>query len=211
MNADGDRYRTQPMYSFKDAARYAGVSVGTVRNWLADFLDQGQNGPMVSFVQMIEIAVAARFRKSQGVKLAVVRQAYERAQERSGLRYPFADKKLEAIGGHIVEVIRGESYPSMDTPGLQTLPVLVEELTVQFEYQDRLAARWYPRGRAAPIVLDPRISAGRPVVDGRGITIDALVWRWKRGGDPIEFIARDFDLQPDVVERALQYAEGLAA
>lgn len=234
MSEDVDSYRTQPMYSFREAAKLAGVSTSTVRNWLFGYTRQERittplgrrrqarkidplfntmpaDGAMVSFVQLIEIVVAGGFRQSEHVKYPVVRQAYEKAQQEYQLRYPFAHSQLAAIGGHIVEVIHGESYQSIDTPDQWTLPDLVENLTAQFDYEEDLASRWHPRGKNNPIVVDPRISAGRPTFRGRGITIDALVWRWKTQGQTIAFIARDFELPSSEVELALQYAEGIAA
>ena len=234
MSENVDGYRTQPMYSFQETAKLAGVSTSTVRNWLFGYTKQEQvstpqgrqrrvrkvdplfntmpaDGAMVSFVQLIEIVVAGGFRQSEHVTYPVVRQAYEKAQQEHKLLYPFAHSQLTAIGGHIVEVIHGESYRSIDTPDQWTLPDLVKNLTAQFDYEEDLASRWHPRGKDNPIVVDPRISAGRPTFRGRGITIDALVWRWKTQGQTIAFIAKDFELPSSEVELALQYAEGIAA
>ena len=73
-----------------------------------------------------------------------------------------------------------------------------------------MAARWFPVGKDIPIVVDPRISAGIPVIFGRGVSIEAIRKRFK-ARHRIEFIARDLALEPDVVETALQYAEQIAA
>ena len=221
MEAEDDL--TQPMYSFPEAARYAGVSTSAARNWLLGYTGPGGDveplfgattpvGDLVSFLQLIEIAVAGRFRKAERVKLDVVRQAHRNAQDKYGLAFPFAHKRLSAFGGHIVEAISGQRYQSVDEPERVTLPAIVENLRVQLDYAgDGLASLWYPRGREAPIVLNPRVSAGRPTIPDRGVTIDMLVWRWKKVGESIAFIADDFDLPPEQVERALQYAEGIAA
>ena len=234
MNGSAVDYRTQQMYSFGEAAKLAGVSSATVRNWLVGYVKREQigtpegrrdrsrkveplfstmpaEGARVSFLQLIEIVVAAAFRKSEHVKFPVVRQAYENAQQDFKLVYPFAHKQLTVIGGHIVEVIRGDSYRSIDAPEQWTLPDLVRDLAVQFDYEEELASCWHPRGKENPIVVDPRVSAGRPTFRGRGVTIDALRWRWKIQGQTIEFIAKDFELPPNEVELALQYSEGIAA
>ena len=57
-----------------------------------------------------------------------------------------------------------------------------------------LAAKWYPAGKEAPIVIDPRVSAGLPTIAGRGVTVDALRKLWK-AGYTIEFIADDFRMK----------------
>ena len=220
-------WRTEAMYTFSEAARLAHVSTTTVGNWLRGYtvksrgiagrdvppLFTSSNGAMVSFLQMIEIVVAARFRQvRRGVSFQTVRDAYENARSEWGLEYPFAHLKLEAMGGHIVSLMRGEaSRPSLDSPQQWTLPGLIQETVDQLEYaEDELASRWFPVGRTIPIVIDPRLSAGLPVIDGRGVTVQAIRKRFK-AGLRIEFIAEDFDMDRNLVETALQYWEQVAA
>jgi len=222
------------MYTFGEAARLADVSSTTVRNWLFGYTKKDMTvtpqgyrrqarqvkplfntmpsaGAMVSFLQLAEIVVAGKFRKAEGVSFQTVKQAYENAQKEFDLTYPFAHLRLRAIGGHIVELLHGQSLQAIDTPSLYTLPGLVEDVIEQFEYEDDLAARWFPQGKEIPIVVDPRISAGVPTFQGRGVTIATLYWRWKEPNQTIDFIANDFNLPRDKVERALKYAEKVAA
>ena len=231
-------YRTQPLYTFGEAARLTGVSPGTARNWLLGYIrkertvtpegfttqdrpigplfNSASDGPaMVSFLQLIEIVVAARFRKAERVPFQTVRKAHQNGQRDFGLPYPFAHLRLEAIGGHIVRRLHGEqpgvSLQAVDSPAQWTIPGLVLDLVHQLDYERKLAARWYPVGKQVPIVVDPQVSAGRPTVRGRGVTIATLHWRWKGARQTIDFIAQDFVLPRDQVERALQYAENVAA
>ena len=123
--------------------------------------------------------------------------------------------KLEALGGHIVHFLSSggsvDSFPALDTPGQSTLPGLLRSETVdQIEYDDKLAARWFPVGKTVPIVVDPRLSAGLPVIKGRGVTVQAIHKRFK-SGLRINFIAKDFEMDTALIETALQYAERVAA
>lgn len=220
-------WRTDSMYSLAEAARLANVSVTTVKNWLFGYTINGREvpplfssntGEMVSFLQMIEIMVAGRFRKNaigKPIPFSKVREAHINAQELWELEYPFAHLRLEALGGHIVHFLREggfvDNYQAMDAPEQWTMPGLLRSETIeQIEYKDELAARWFPIGKTVPIVVDPRISTGLPVIDGRGVTVQAIRRRFK-SGLRIDFIARDFDLEPDLVEIALQYCERVAA
>ena len=220
-------WRTESMYSFREAARLANVSTTTVKNWLFGYTIRGRevpplflsdNGAMVSFLQMIEIMVAGQFRKSalgKSVPFSVVRAAHVKARKLWDVEYPFAHLKLEALGGHIVHFMREggspDSFQALDTPGQWTLPGLLRrETTDQLEYDDELAARWFPIGRTVPIVIDPRLSTGLPVIQGRGVTVQAIRKRFN-AGLRIDFIAKDFDMNPDLVETAIQYGERVAA
>ena len=222
-----DGWRTESMYSFSEAAHLADVSTSTVKNWLLGYSVRGRDVPplfpssdaaMVSFLQMIEIMVAGRFRKSavggKSVPFRAVRDAYLNARESSGIEYPFAHLRLEALGGHIVHFLREggsiASYQTLDTPEQWTLPGLLRETIDQIDYQHDLASRWFPIGRSVPIVVDPRLSTGLPVIDGRGVTVQAIRNRFM-AGLRIDFIAEDFAMDPELVETALRYGEKVAA
>ncbi|MBE9470423.1 MAG: DUF433 domain-containing protein [Dehalococcoidia bacterium] len=212
------------MYSFTEVAHLSHVSVSTVRNWLRGYVTkQGEVEPLFkghpeeekacSFLQLIEIVVAAQFRKAERVSFQTVRYAYDNAQEQWNLEYPFAHLELQALGGHIIHVIRQRgpkiSLQAIDQPSHWTLPGLVRETIDQLDYEQELAARWYPAGKNIPIVVDPQISGGLPVVKGRGVTIEAIHKRFK-AGQKMDFIAGDFELDFTVIEEVIRYREKLA-
>lgn len=223
--------RAAPMYTISEAARLAGVSSPTVRRWLYGYAPDprypnwrkppvfgeqpDKASPYVSFLQLIEIVVAADFRKVSHVALDVVTRAHANARRQFGIEYPFAhdDLDLESLGGHIVQWIN-EATPrarSIDTPEQFSLPGLVAERVQQFDYEDALAARWYPAGHTVPIVVDPMFAAGLPTIKDRGVTVEAIEQRWLTDEQSIDFIADDFGLEPALVERVLKYAKKLAA
>lgn len=53
-----------------------------------------------------------------------------------------------------------------------------------------------------PIVVDPRIVAGRPTIAGSGVSVEIIRKRFEYG-QSIDFIARDFELRRSDVEQAL--------
>ena len=132
-----------------------------------------------------------------------------------GLEYPFAHLKLEALGGHIIHLLKEdglvESYQTLDAVEQWTLPGLLKRETIdQIEYQEELAARWFPIGKTVPIVVDPRVSTGLPIIDGRGVTVQTIRKRFN-SGLAIDFIAEDFSLNRNLVETALRYWERVVA
>jgi uncharacterized protein (DUF433 family) len=224
---DDNGWRTQPLYSFVEAAQLAKVSTNTVRNWLLGFKGRnGENrpplfsshdnqGPGISFLQLIEVIVAAKFRKSERVSYQTVYAAYVNAKEIYSLEYPFAHLSLESLGGHIIAKMHGDepgrSQQVLDSLAQWTLPGLVLETVKQIEYGEKdLAVRWFPVGKDRNIVVDPRISSGIPTIVGRGVTVQAIRKRWK-AGHKIDFIAQDLALDANLVETALQYGEQVAA
>ena len=216
-------WRTQPMYSFSEVAFLAQVSVGTVRNWLLGYSAiEGEVQPLFkghpqeeracSFLQLIEIVVAAKFRKAERRPFKTVRQAYDNARRLwPSLEYPFASLELKSIGGHIVRIMRvpGTALQAIDQPQQYTIPDLVQETLAQIEYEYELASRWYPVGKGVPIVVDPQISSGLPIVKGRGITVEAIHKRFK-ANQKMDFIAKDFELDREIIEEIIRYAEQVA-
>ena len=215
-------WRTQPMYSYGEAARLSHVSVSTIRNWLHGymtdygpikplFFDHPDDEKVCSFLELIEIIVAAKFRKAEHVPFDRVRAAYDNGKKLFKQQYPFAHEELKGYGGHIVHIIRvpGISLQAIDQPEQYTLPDLVQATLSQIEYEHELASRWYPVGKDIPIVVDPQISAGLPIIKGRGITVEAIYKRFKADQD-IAFIADDYDIKPLVVEQVIRYREKVA-
>ena len=215
-------WRTQPMYSFSEVAHLSGVSVSTVRNWLRGYTtQQGRVEPLFqqydteekycSFLQLVEIVVAAKFRKAEHTAFHTIRYAYDNARKIYKLEYPFASLELKAIGGHIVHIIHipNIGLRALDQPEQYTIPNLVQEAIAQLEYEGELAKKWWPVGKEVPIVVDPLISAGLPIVEGRGVTVGAIRKRFL-ANQKIAFIAKDFGLKRDVIEQVIRYAELVA-
>jgi uncharacterized protein (DUF433 family) len=218
MSDNKNDWRTQPMYSFKEVARLSGVSITTVRNWLLGYsVEERQVSPLLkvspdstccSFINLIEVMVAARFRKAEGTKYEVVKRTYENARKLYSIEYPFAsDLRLKAIGGHIVHMIKEKgSMQAIDTPEQFTLPDLVVEAMEQLEFELELASKWYPVGKGIPIVVDPYISSGVPVIEGRGITVENIEKRFYIGKQNWDFIASDLELPVNVIQEAIRFA-----
>jgi uncharacterized protein (DUF433 family) len=74
----------------------------------------------------------------------------------------------------------------------------------------RFPVRLYPFLSAAapseefPIVIDPRIAFGRPVVLRRGVSTSAIVARID-AGESVDDIAADYELGPPEIEQAILY------
>ena len=206
-------WRIQKLYSFDEAAQLSGVSANTVRNWTLQYgEDERVISPLfdpwlkVSFLQLIEVVVAARFQKATHKSFEAVRDAYRNTRKLLYLDFPFAHSQLDVLGGHVMAYLRGQiAMQVVDKSKQRMIPSLVWETIHQLDYEEDLAARWYPVGKSVPIVVDPRVSAGLPIVLGRGITVQRVHERFMVG-QTVEFIAKDFDLAKHVVEEVLRYA-----
>jgi uncharacterized protein (DUF433 family) len=226
---DLDLYRTGKAYSVADAAWLGGVSASTARRWIEGYDSRWHNmdpvfGPdtaahdtdrlLVSFLELMEFIVVVRFRRGMHgappVPLERIRRAHQYAREHFGIPYPFASLKLWQQGPDIFHTYEEERADPgvlvLSRNGQLVLPDLVqrEERHIVFG-DDSFALRWYPLGEDEPIVIDPRIAAGRPTIAGTGVTLDTIRARIS-AGDPIDFIAEDYEIAQSSIEVAVGFA-----
>jgi uncharacterized protein (DUF433 family) len=128
--------------------------------------------------------------------------------------YPFANLNFKVFGGHLIhsfelaEPPQKASEMAFDMGGQWVLHGVVQDALEQIVFEsdaDQFAARWYPFGRAAHIIIDPHYAAGRPIVEGSRVPILIIKERFD-AGDSIRFLAKDYGLATSVVEEALRYA-----
>ena len=220
LDTSNDKWRTKPLYTIVEAAHLTHVSHQTIRNWLYGYTVKNRNilpilgkqekAPQVSFLQLAEILIVGGFRKNK-VHIDRIRDAYDFAKSQWGIEYPFASLKLEPLGGHILhrfeEEKPGASLATLDTKLQQwTLPGFVLDTIHRFDYELEFAARWYPKGKRVPIVVDPQISSGLPTIKNRRVTIETIRKRFKADYTP-SFIASDLKLTQNEVLAALRWAD----
>jgi uncharacterized protein (DUF433 family) len=224
-----DPYRTGGAHTIAETARLAGTSYQNVRRWVTGYESPGHRMEpvfgaqsqhardheplMVSFLQLLEIVVAAKFRgvgsERTPVSLERIRQAHSYARSQLGLEYPFAHLRLRQEGGHILhdfdEQEPGRGSLVLSAGGQWVLPDVVLEEFDEIDFDGNYAEKWFPFGRSVSIVLNPRIAGGGLTFDETGVTVHTIHGRFK-AGETIAHLARNYSLKPSAIERALQYA-----
>ncbi|MCC6386764.1 MAG: DUF433 domain-containing protein [Dehalococcoidia bacterium] len=220
--------RVARSYTISQAARLAGTTPQNVRRWLFGYAAPGHRmepvfgsvpendgPPIVSFLQLAEILVVARYRRRSGrqIKLQRLREAHRFARERLGIEWPFASESIVFEGGHIIHEFE-EAHPAkgarriaIDEGGKFILPLDFRDTLELFDFDlaDTLATRFYPFGRNSPVVVDPEHAAGLPTFVGTNIRVDTIVSRWK-SGQTIAELEEDFEIPSSAIEAVLQAA-----
>jgi uncharacterized protein (DUF433 family) len=158
----------------------------------------------VSFADLVEVIAIGKLRQ-RGFSLRRIRQVNEYCQLALNQDRPLVTETfktdgrevfVKAQGGFLLDVLHGQ--------GMQAWDEMLDPFLETLDYEDELARRWWPRGKAEPIVVDPDYGFGLPVVSGSGVRTEIVAERF-RAGDAKEEIAYDFGLSLAGVEAALRY------
>lgn len=218
-----------PAYAVGEAARLARVHRTTVSSWYygrrtqpgmraAKVLGQRPRGAPLSYLDLVEVAFVATLRGMR-VPLRRIRVAWRYLAKRFETDFPFAQLDLKTDGASVL-------YALTDEEGAWLEKLLVDagesgqimwaepvwDRIREFDYDERhsLAIRWFPRGRDGPIIVDPRIQFGAPILRDSGLATWAVRERFQ-AGESVQEITEDFGIQESAVWHALEFEEVGAA
>lgn len=213
--------RSQPAYSVSEVAHYVSVPKSTVRYWSAG---EGSYAPLIavptrepvvllSFLNVVELHVLSAIRRKHTISMPKVRAAIEylktqttQVQDR---HHPLISRQLETDGldlfidhyGQLVNISRAGQTAIRD--------VVANALKRIDRDTHGVPVRLFPFTRNelanAPslVVMDPQVSAGRPVIAGTGLATEIIAERYK-AGDSIRELAEDYERTPIEIEEAIR-------
>jgi uncharacterized protein (DUF433 family) len=224
-NAFTDRdLREHPAYSIPEAAGYLRLPVSTLRAWMMgqhyrageqakffkpviEIADRRER--QLSFINLVEAFVLSGIRREHDIPLPKVRRAVDYLRRAFQSKRPLADEQFETDGvdlfvekmGSLIgvsqegqiqmrEIIRGR------LKRVQRDPKGVPQRIVLFPAQR-------DKTKSADVVIDPRLSFGRPVLDQFGVRTAILAERFD-AGDDIDVLARDYAAPPEEIQNAIR-------
>ena len=204
-----------PAYRVGAAARYAQTTRQTVTRWHhgteAGAAGMPERAPReaLSYFQLVEVAVVAAFRR-EGVSLKAIRTARDYAAQQFECEFPFAQLEFARAGRELLlnlaDIARGDEEGAIVASkwGQRAW----DEFLPEFEYEEGdVVVQWHVRGKASPILIDPRIAFGAPAING--VPTWAIKGR-REAGETIDEIVDDFSLKREEVAAALEF-EDIAA
>jgi uncharacterized protein (DUF433 family) len=208
-----------------EAARYLRLPAATLRSWVlgrpyataagpkhwAPLLKLAQREPPVlSFNNLIEAHVLRALRTEHGVPLDAVRKALRFAERELDIKQLLLREELRTAGGTLFLDQYGKLI-DLSASGQLAMRKAFEAHLKRVEWGElRFPVRLYPflateaAGDARPIVIDPQISFGRPVVQGAFVSTRTIVDRID-AGESVEDVARDYEIGEEAVEEAVLY------
>ncbi len=216
--------RQEPTYTVPEAAHYLQIPAATLRSWTVGRrypVQKGERffepvivaaarGPaMLSFVNLVEAHVLDAIRGEYSVGLPAVRRAIAFLRQELGSKHPLAEQKFETDGKELFIRKLGELI-AVSKSGQKAMPEVLDAYLKRIEWDAQgLASRLYPftrqRELAQPkaVMIDPRVSFGRPVLAGTGIRTELVAERYK-AGESIDELARDYGRDRTEIEEAVR-------
>jgi uncharacterized protein (DUF433 family) len=200
-----------PAYQVGEAARYARISTQTVVAWhkvdQRRVLSEKEDGQRLSYLQLIELAVVAGFRKAK-IPLPEIRAAREYVKGSLKSEHPFAEYQFKRYGKSLFTEFEEDKTGrkkllKANQAGQLAWKEIVGPLLKEFEYEpEGVAIRWHVAGPSSPIIIDPRLSFGTPTV--KGVPTWIVKGRFD-AGETDSMIAEDFGLDVPSVREALKF------
>src|ERR1700722_365739 len=205
-----------PAYVVADAARYLRLPAATLRSWVVGrqfhplIRPASKRPTLLSFSNLIEAHVLRSLREQHAVSVKALRSALAYAEKQLGIDRLLLREELRTDAGRIFLDRYGELI-EVSASGQIAMRKLFAEHLKRIEWDSsRFPVRLFPfvsfttPAGERPIVIDPRIAFGRPVVVRAGVSTSAIAERID-AGETVEAIAADYDLGPSAIEEAALY------
>jgi uncharacterized protein (DUF433 family) len=214
--------RLVPAYSIAQASHYLRIPAPTVRSWVlgrdyprttgtARFQPvvpaSGDAVPRLSFQRLIELAALRALRTEHGFKLSAVREALHYARRELNVERLLCSKDLYARAGDLFLQRYGQLI-NLNRAGQLGIQAVLQGLLQRIEWRRGSPVRFFPvppnRPDAKSIVLDPRLSFGRPVLASAGVSTSVIVDR-VNAGESADSLAEDYGVGREEIMDALAY------
>ncbi|MEA2711172.1 MAG: hypothetical protein QOF78_3773 [Phycisphaerales bacterium] len=216
----------QGVYTLSEVSRYTSLDYKlpreTARTWFKPRSDLKGRGPVfqsdyepvggdfaVSFLNFVDAYVASFFRRNF-VKPKVIRRAHQLLQAKMRTSHPFAHAKLSTDGIRIIheEMTEVDDAELIDVISQQLLfSEFTSRLTrLRYDVDTRLA---YELQIATGVVMNPRLSFGKPVVQNTGVSTYIIARQYVANNKDAALVARLFKITEAGVLNAYQFENSL--
>lgn len=214
----------RPVYGVGEAAGLLGLPSSRVKAWLDGYGRQGAAYPpvvrpqhtgddTVTWGEFVELGYLREYRRA-GVPLQRLRPVIDELRKEFATPYPLATTQPYVMGKELVLRIQQkhdlpDSVAIVIRSGQQIL--LANDAQrffkkVEFDQHSGTgeAIRLRPAGATSPVLIDPLVRFGRPMVEG--ITTERL-WELFDAGETVEQIADGYEISSALVQIAVAYEE----
>jgi uncharacterized protein (DUF433 family) len=209
--------RLAPAYDFHTAAKYLRLELSTLRNWSKGTANTDPVFEMddparqyLSFMNLVEAHILAAIRRKHGVSLPQVRRALDFVQQEYGCPRPLIEESFQT-DGRFLFIQKLEQLINASKGGQLAVPELLPRLERIERDSSGIPIQLFPFTQAADathsandpkiVVMNPRISFGRPSVAG---VATLTIFNRFRAGDSLAHLAMDYGVAPEAIDEAIR-------
>lgn len=213
-----------PSYGIVEAAHYLRIPPATIRSWVSGRHYPTKSGKqffspivhladhenkLLSFMNLVEVHVLDAIRREHEISLDKVRIAVRFLEREFSSKHPLAEREFETDGLNLFIQKYGQLI-NISQDGQLAMKDLLKAYLQRIERDPfGIPVKLYPftRKRAPQepkaVVIDPRVSFGRPVLAGTGIATAVIAERYK-AGESMDELADDYGRKRLEIEEAIR-------
>ena len=216
--------RLIPTYTVPEAAHYLRMSPATLGAWArgTTYSSGGEKkrfrpvlklpekaGGLLSFVNLVEAHVLYALRRKHRVQLPTVRKALTFLKKQFDQDNPLAYESFQTNGIDLFVDRYGQLINASRSGQTEMREMISFHLARVQHDKGGLARRLFPFVRSGladqptPVVIDPRISFGRPVISNTGVPTVVVAQRYK-AGESIAELGKDYECPGELIEEAVR-------
>jgi uncharacterized protein (DUF433 family) len=215
------------IYTVAEASRLTGVSPRRIRRWVRGYefrvkhgrhrspavwstqLEPIDHAVALGFLDLLEIRAVDAF-VTAGVSWKTLRQVHDEARAWVHHSHPFCTNRF-ATDGHTIFMELREKNDELVLWDMRDVQRVFDRIIRPFvkniEFgSGKIPLRWWPRGKARQVALDPRRSFGQPIIFREGIPTQVLA-RSARANKSADEVARWFEISPKSVREAVEFEQ----
>jgi uncharacterized protein (DUF433 family) len=172
-------------------------------------LDDKNTSPVaLSFLNLVEAYILVSLTKVKKIRLQKVRRALDYVINNFDTERPLIDQQFVTDGVGLFIEEYGKLINATENGQLAMRTILQEFLSRIERDRHGLPIKLYPitytgGDGKAPVVIDPNVSFGRPILQGTGIPTSILADRFK-AGDSFSDLAEDYGRSKAEIEEAIR-------
>ena len=173
----------------------------------------GGASTLLSFLNLAELHVLAAIRRKHTVPMPKVRTAIDYLREHTRAardkQHPLISKQLETDGLDLF-IQRYGTLVNISQAGQVAMREVMSAALHRIERDTRgipiklyLFTRSELKNASALVVIDPTLSAGRPIIAGTGLATEIIAERYK-AGESIDALVQDYEREEAEIEEAIR-------
>jgi uncharacterized protein (DUF433 family) len=210
------------LYTVPEAAHLTEVAQVRVRGWVQGY-HQGAGKPRrrpvlvhelpdvdgktaLSFREVIEVRFIRHFLRA-GVSWKNIRLASAEARDLVGVAGHYLRFSTDGVTVFADTLARGGDSSARDLVANQYVMLLLLQRSIRSEFDldgDDLIRAWHPRPETPLVLLDPRRSFGRPIVEP-GVPTNSLAESLRAEGGDVDRVATMFGVPNEAVRQAATF------